>query len=313
METFRTAGHDPRGQYDYWHSLVEKSFAACDGLAGQRRGFDAGLEVASCGAIELTALHSDPVTYHRRAKHIRQSGTDDYFFSVMLDGTGHFSQNDRAVRHDTGSVLIYDSARPYSYDYLRPYKALLLRAPRHMVESRFLGARDLGGTLLSAGAPQSGLIRALISNLIETAREDDLPEAFVTPAIDLIANAFTMGAPLSGASQDRRGAALDKVKRHMLEQLGDETLSVARICRETNMSVRSLNRAFAAEGTTPMTWLREQRLAEARSLLMEGRSPSVTETAYQCGFSDLSYFGRCFKKSFGITPKNAFSTGLSRH
>jgi AraC-like DNA-binding protein len=87
----------------------------------------------------------------------------------------------------------------------------------------------------------------------------------------------------------------------------DETLSVAEISSEQNISARSLNRAFAAEGTTPMAWLRNKRLAEAYALLKEGRSDSVTDTAFRCGFSDLSYFGRCFRKTYGMAPKQAMT------
>ena len=36
--------------------------------------------------------------------------------------------------------------------------------------------------------------------------------------------------------------------------------------------------------------------------LLVDRNSSIAETAYSCGFNDISYFNRCFLKSYGKTP-----------
>ncbi|MCA0921445.1 helix-turn-helix domain-containing protein [Pseudooceanicola nanhaiensis] len=304
MQRLSTADVAPHAQYDFWHNIVETSFAHCDGIAPNRRAFHAEIEIASCGDSELTALTSDAVRYVRDARHVRRSGTDAFFVSVMLEGGGYFRQNDRAVHHGAGTVLIYDSARPYQYDYPGAYRTALLRVPRPMMDARMLGVRDLGGTLLGADRPQAALIRGLITNLMDTARDSDLPEQFIAPTLDLIAGAFGQGAGCSEAAG--RNPALNRIKRFMVENMGNEDLGVADIVATQNISARSLGRAFAAEGTTPMSWLRDRRLAEAHAMLSEGRARSVTEAAYDCGFRDLSYFGRAFKKAYGKTPRQAF-------
>ncbi|MBT9383732.1 helix-turn-helix domain-containing protein [Pseudooceanicola sp. CBS1P-1] len=307
MEHLTTAHQDTRAQYDFWHDIVERSYAHCDGLSRTPRGFRAEIEIAKCGEAEMTALSSDPVRYTRTERHIRRSQTDSFFVSVMLEGGGRFRQNDRAVLHAPGTVMIYDSARPYEYDYAESYRTMLLRVPRPMMEARMLGVRDLGGTLMTADRPQASLIRGLVGNLMETARDGELPDSFIAPALDLITGAFGHGRPQDRAAVAGRNQALNRIKRFMLEHLGDEELSVAGIATAQNISVRSLGRAFAAEGTTPMAWLRDRRLAEAHARLSEGRGRSVTEVAYDCGFRDLSYFGRAFKKAYGITPRQIAS------
>ena len=42
------------------------------------------------------------------------------------------------------------------------------------------------------------------------------------------------------------------------------------------------------------------RAAPARS--GTGRALSITQIAFDLAFTDSSYFGRCFKRQFGITP-----------
>ncbi|ANT62234.1 hypothetical protein AYJ57_17580 [Salipiger sp. CCB-MM3] len=301
MQRLSTAEHAPGMQYDFWHNIVESSFAHCDGIAPNRRSFRAEIEIARCGDSELTSLTSDAVRYLRSERHLRRSDTDAFFVSVMLEGGGYFRQNDRAVHHAPGTVLIYDSARPYEYEYPGAYRTALLRVPRQMMEARMLGVRDLGGTLMSAGRPQAALIQSLIVNLLDTARDGDLPEQFIAPTLDLIAGAFGQETPRTEIAG--RNDTLNRIKRFMIENMGNEDLGVADIAQAQNISARSLGRAFAAEGTTPMNWLRDRRLTEAHAMLSEGRARSVTEAAYDCGFRDLSYFGRAFKKAYGKTPR----------
>ena len=55
-------------------------------------------------------------------------------------------------------------------------------------------------------------------------------------------------------------------------------------------------------GTTPNQYVTDQRLEYARELLME-TDASVMQIARQCGFEDVFYFSRCFKKRFHLSPR----------
>lgn len=54
--------------------------------------------------------------------------------------------------------------------------------------------------------------------------------------------------------------------------------------------------------TTPMTYLNEYRIDQACRML-NTTTKSATEVALACGFNDISYFVKTFKKYKGITPK----------
>lgn len=36
-----------------------------------------------------------------------------------------------------------------------------------------------------------------------------------------------------------------------------------------------------------------------------GRERRISDIAFACGFNDLSYFNRCFRRRFGLTPTAA--------
>ena len=54
-------------------------------------------------------------------------------------------------------------------------------------------------------------------------------------------------------------------------------------------------------GCSPMQYLCGYRL-HCADILLRNTTRSVTEVLYTCGFRDESYFYRCYRKHFGITP-----------
>jgi len=55
-------------------------------------------------------------------------------------------------------------------------------------------------------------------------------------------------------------------------------------------------------GETPVAFLNRIRCENATRLLKSGDF-SVSEVCEQCGFENLSYFGKTFKKYYGMSPK----------
>jgi AraC-like DNA-binding protein len=47
------------------------------------------------------------------------------------------------------------------------------------------------------------------------------------------------------------------------------------------------------------------RLRRAAELLPRQGGRRISEIAFECGFNDLSYFNRCFRRRFGLTPSAA--------
>ena len=65
--------------------------------------------------------------------------------------------------------------------------------------------------------------------------------------------------------------------------------------------VQLYRKVKAMTGASVVELLRKARLAKAKRLL-ESRSKSVSEVAYEVGFSTPSYFSKCFKEEFGMLP-----------
>ncbi|MFI8391098.1 helix-turn-helix domain-containing protein [Streptomyces sp. NPDC085540] len=114
--------------------------------------------------------------------------------------------------------------------------------------------------------------------------------------------------------EPRLAPALAQAAKDLADRrLADPELSPAMLARELNVSVRTLNRAFAAVGEQVTTYIRHRRLHEARLALVSpsGRL-SIAELAAHWQFADGSHFTRAFKKHYGQTPTEyARSTGAA--
>jgi AraC-like DNA-binding protein len=95
---------------------------------------------------------------------------------------------------------------------------------------------------------------------------------------------------------------LEKVKTTILSRLSDEKLSVESLVEEIGMSRAQFYRKITAlTGMTVNDLIRNFRLQKAAQLLAQHWGP-VTQVAYEVGFSNLSYFSKCFKEQFGVLP-----------
>ena len=98
----------------------------------------------------------------------------------------------------------------------------------------------------------------------------------------------------------QRGGAKRNIKR-LMNQYAVSKVSAKELAALSGRSVSSFNREFKTLfGTTPKQWLIERRMAYALSLL--SNHWSVTSTATETGYSNVSHFIAAFKKQYGKTP-----------
>ncbi|MBB1386053.1 AraC family transcriptional regulator [Pseudoalteromonas sp. SG45-5] len=79
-------------------------------------------------------------------------------------------------------------------------------------------------------------------------------------------------------------------------------ICIEELAQLAHLSVSALERRFKKHlAKTPNQFINEIRLENARRLLVETQLP-VSQIAYECGFSEPSYFSKQFKRLFGEIP-----------
>ena len=95
---------------------------------------------------------------------------------------------------------------------------------------------------------------------------------------------------------------LQSVFEYVYENLDNPQLSVELLSSHLSISRTSLyNRLLEFSGMSPVDFIRSVRLERAANLL-EKNSNSISEIAYETGFSNPNYFTKVFKAKYKMTP-----------
>lgn len=132
----------------------------------------------------------------------------------------------------------------------------------------------------------------------------DAQRMIATHVHDLLA--LTLGATRDAAEVVKgRGlsaARLRFIKADILKRVGQLDLTVEAVAATYRISPRQVQRLFEQDGVTFTVFVLRARLDVARDLLCDPANAAlpIGRIAFESGFSDLSYFNRCF----GRTPSD---------
>lgn len=111
--------------------------------------------------------------------------------------------------------------------------------------------------------------------------------------------------PQQEEKKDEENRFVTKFLQCVDDRLSDADLSVEDIGEMMCLSRVQLYRKIKTmTGKTPVEIIREERLKRAKVLLTD-TSLSVSEVAYRVGFSAPSYFTKCYKDYYGVSPSNS--------
>lgn len=94
----------------------------------------------------------------------------------------------------------------------------------------------------------------------------------------------------------------DKLEAIVAQHISDSSFSVDRLAELLNLGRTTVyNRTKNIMGISPNMYIQNERLRIAAQMLLEGEH-TVTEISEKVGFSDGTYFYKCFKNKFGVAP-----------
>lgn len=299
---FPTPGLAARERFDYWQDVVGSQFVPTANRQLSDDRFDGSLTSKVKGAVAFSRIRSRPIEYTRLR---RDDAFDQFFISLTFCAEAYVQQKDRLSRQGPGDIVLYDSARPFTASFPKGDDQIVLGVPRALVLQHMPDVEHYLNRTLESHTPLAGLARTL---LMETCNSQEtsasISERLNGALLDVLSAAYEAAFGLQATATKRRhGQQLEQVKRFLLENLANTDLSVDTIAAANHLSPRGLNRIFAAQGTTVMRWLWQQRLAACHAGLISGRFQQVSVAALSCGFSNLSHFSKAFKQTYGVAAQ----------
>jgi len=301
---------DDAQRFAYWSDVVCQHLIPAKSVVPDRQHFNARFRLRSLGKLALAEMSSPRHVWERDAQHLRSGPNEDFMLSLMVSGHGVLSQSGREVVQRNVDIVLYDAARPFSFD-LAPESTLLVRIPRRQLLCRFPEAHNLTAMHLAEGHPTARLLGHMIREAanLELSGSEAMEASLAGSMLDMLSAVLQVQSDGAEAALSSHAQLYQRTREYIAAHLDDCELDVEQMAAAQHVSARTLARVFAEHGSTPIQHLWKQRLEASHAALSEGRVRQVTQAAFQHGFSDLSHFCRVFKKAYGVTPQ----TLLRRH
>jgi AraC-like DNA-binding protein len=237
-------------------------------------------------------------------------GSDDLILCLNQGGSAtSFTQSGRDATMRSGSIMLATNSmggRMRSQPD-NPWSSLFI--PRARLDALIANVDDL---LIKPVDAEFAPVRFLGRYLDLLFAPDDLrdePALLVhigTTITDLIALAFGAGRDASELARMRglRAARALEILRRIGAGFSRPSFGPAEVARAMGLSSRYVNELMQETGVSFADRVMELRLQRARTLLAAPPPTAmrVSDIAYACGFNEVSYFNRCFRRRFGASP-----------
>jgi AraC family transcriptional activator of tynA and feaB len=306
IQRMSTASVPPPERLSFWNDACMGAYGAMV-VDTEPDGFQGVLTTLVAAGLQASSVKSTPAVC-RTAIGTSKRQKDETTFSLQLVHSGRC-----CVRHAgsetvalPGSMFIVDSSRSYSLAFAEPVQGIVLSLPWTRFRASAETLEALAGRPINVdtgrGAVLSSFVLSAWDHLLD-GDDEDWPESatdVIWDLLDLVLQGSSVQATATGGADGLRRDA----KALVDDRFGDSGFTSADMPVSLGVSARYLQMVFAEVGTTPSRFLVARRLdAAAARLRRLDRPCSVTDVAMECGFSDLSYFSRTFRRRFGVSAR----------
>ncbi|MGE0006214.1 MAG: helix-turn-helix domain-containing protein [Parvibaculaceae bacterium] len=259
------------------------------------------------GAVDVARIIT-MVPSHVRTPELVDDGRDSLFAVLCLDGSMLCTQGEAPVRIGPGEGVICDSGQPGGLQLETATRYWALKVARADMAKAAPHVRRFAGRKLDNTGMAVGLLARYLDGLQGADAAADAREAriFGEHLLDLIGMAIGSEeetrrlAERRGVRAVRHAAVLREIERN----IADSRLSAAAVAEKLGVTPRYVHFLLEESGRTFSEHVLARRLELVEGLLGDAgkRTLKISAIAREAGFTDMSYFNRCFRSHFGDTP-----------
>jgi len=316
---FDSAGLPASDRVDMARDLAARLFGGCQMLPTNDPAFRARMWAVQAGDVLVGDGQVTSANFllgaAKRSPDVasRANGDEEGVFWIYLSGGVDVRQGTVEGTSPAGSAFFMHAEIPGAAQ-TEGAKVIGINLPNKALRRAIGHDRHLEPKILTPGSPLLHLLINYVNSLRDLPNDID-PSVLTsvgTHLVDLVA--LALGPSRDAAEQAKLGglksARLAAVLRTIETGYTDPGFSVAKVAAELQLSVRYVQDILHETGASFAERVLELRLREAAELL--GRAHithrKVSDIAFSCGFNNLTYFHRAFRRRYGMTPAGARST-----
>jgi AraC-like DNA-binding protein len=310
-------GLDDHRRFKLWRDLHAERFGEADMAYSGNRPFFAHFEFMQFGKAVVTRMGGTLDRYDRTAGQVAADPRHDILISSLRDRCRWLTvQRGRDVVSAPGQIGVFTNAHSMVGHVDGELSGVGLGIPRTALAHLVPHLDDLTPGLIDPTSPAAQHLVHYLGILCgpHAIVEDPLLVAHVeTTLVDLVA--LALGASRDAAQVARmrglRAARVQQIVGEIGAGYSRAALSPAGVARKVGLSPRYLQELLQETGISFTERVLELRLQKARKMLASPRHDhtKISDIAYACGFNEVSYFNRCFRRRFGCSPREMRGTG----
>jgi AraC-like DNA-binding protein len=306
---FRTVDLPVADRFEAWVERMGRTHAPMQLSSDRAADYHAEQRLIGLGDVAVWPATFDHLVFRRTQRLVRQSDPEIYHLSLLLRGEGAASWGREQVRYGIDDIHTNTSSR--SYDISTgpdPVTLIGIEIPRTSVALPAHQADQVIGRRISGREGIGALLAQFLVQIVSDTSPYRPPDAarLGTVLTDLVTAVFAhaLDADSRLPPETRTRTLALRIKAYIRRHLGDPELTPARIADAHHISRSYLYRLFQAEGTTVASYIRDQRLANARRDLADPalRATPIHAVAARWGFPRAAEFTRSFRAAYGIPP-----------
>lgn len=216
--------------------------------------------------------------------------------------------DDRTVVTKAGDIVVLSDRQPCIIRNSVDYTTTGISFPIDLLKRHVPDASSIIGRHFSTNA----LLGAQVSSLLDALPQlhtglcaSDTMTKVANHLLGLLAACHSLDRPQDEPSTRHKADNLNRIIAHIEQSLPNPGLGIEYLAAHFRVSERYIQKLFANYGETASAYIRRRRLEECRNELldMNWRWKSITQIAFDWGFSGSSHFARAFKDHFGVSAR----------
>lgn len=306
-------GHlDEQARFALWQDIHVAEIWSVEYSTSENLPFEADIEATAVGELVLGQMAGTIKRASRKARNIADDGRDGY---LLLVNTGDTTLSGAQVGRDysvgRGEAALVSASEPLQMVGGDSNIWMNVVIPRAVLDNAFARIEDRLALPIAADNAALDMLRRYC-RFLETGPAIVSPD-LITHATETIVDLIGLATGAKGEAAELAGlrglraARLQAILGKIAENFTDPAISAQTVAQALGLSVRYVHDLLQETGVGFAERVLELRLKRAHRMLSDRRydAMKISEIALMSGFSDVSYFNRCFRRRFGATPGSA--------